>query len=65
MFYIDETVLPEAANTTPIKGALYAAIYVEFKGAAFSEKYKTTTPEQRVEKMNEFAWRWLEDRGYK
>jgi len=64
LFKIDETVLPEAANTNPIKGALYAAIYTEFKGSAFSDKYKTLTADQRMQSINDYAWAWLNTRGY-
>lgn len=65
LFSIDETVLPEQANTNSIKVALYAAIHEEFKGAAFSERYKTLTIEQRMQSINDFAWQWLEDRGFR
>jgi hypothetical protein len=63
-FSIDEKVLPEKANKTNIKLALYAALHEEFKGAAFSTSYKHLTPEKRIQQMNNFAWKWLEDRGY-
>lgn len=65
LFCIDEEVLPSAANTTPIKGALYAAIHEEFKGAAYSETYKRLTPQQRMQSINDYAWNWLNDRGFK
>lgn len=65
LFCIDESVLPSSANTTPFKGALYAAIHEEFKGAAYSEQYKTLTPEQRMKSINDYAWKWLEERGHK
>ena len=65
LFIIDETVLPELANTIPIRGALYAAIYGEFKGAALSESYKNFTIEQRMKAINDYAWKWLTDRGFK
>lgn len=63
-FSIDENILPEKANKTPIKLALYAAIHEEFKGAAFSKAYKNLTPEQRIQRVNDYAWKWLTDRGY-
>jgi hypothetical protein len=64
LFCIDEAVLPAAANRAPIKGALYAAIHEEFKGAALSEHYGRLTPEQRMAKINDYAWKWLKDRGF-
>jgi hypothetical protein len=64
LFCIDEEVLPAAANTTPLKGALYAAIHEEFKGAAYSEGYKTLTVKQRMQSINDYAWQWLKDRGF-
>jgi len=65
LFCIDEKVLPTAANTTPLKGALYAAIHEEFKGAAFSDAYKNLTVQQRMQAINDYAWKWLSDRGFK
>jgi hypothetical protein len=65
LFCIDEKVLPASANKNPIKGALYAAIHEEFKGAAFSERYKTLTVEQKMQSINDYAWKWLDDRGLK
>jgi len=64
-FCIDEKVLPSKANTTPLKGALYAAIHQEFKGAAYSDSYKKLTPAQRLQALNDYAWKWLNDRGFK
>ena len=63
LFCIDEAVLPNAANTTPLKGALYAAIHQEFKGAAYSDTYKTLTVQQKMQSVNDYAWKWLSDRG--
>lgn len=65
LFCINEKVLPAGANKTPIKAALYAAIHQEFRGASTSERYMKLTPEQRMQKINEFAWKWLNDRGFK
>lgn len=64
LFCIDEKVLPTAANTTPLKGALYAAIHEEFRGAAYSDAYKTLTPQQRMQSINDYAWTWLKSRGF-
>ena len=65
LFCICEKALPSEANKTPIKGALYAAIHEEFKGAAYSDHYKTLTTEQRMKSINDYAWKWLEERGFK
>lgn len=64
LFSINEKLLPVEANNNPTKGALYAAIYDEFKGSAFTEKYKNLTPAQRIEQVNVFALKWLKDRGF-
>lgn len=64
LFKIDETVLPTAANTHPTKGALYAAIYSEFVGSAFSQKYKSLSIKERMQAVNDYAWAWLNTRGY-
>ena len=65
LFCIDVKTLPEAANTTPVKGALYAAIHEEYKGAAYSDKYQNLTAQQRMQSINDFAWTWLLNKGFK
>lgn len=64
LFCIDEKVLPVAANKTPLKGSLYAAIHEQFKGAAFTDSYKNMTVQDRIKAINDFAWKWLEERGF-
>jgi hypothetical protein len=61
-FIINEDKLSVNANTTPIKNALYAAIYDEFKGASVNPKYKKLTPLKRMQKLNDFAANWLTER---
>ena len=65
MFVLDDTQLPESANNTPTKNALYADIYMEFRGASKNPKYKNLTYQQRMEVLNTFAQDWLRLRGYK
>lgn len=65
MFVLDETQLPESAKNTPTKNALYADIYMEFRGASKNPKYKDLTIQQRMKVLNTFALNWLQVRGYK
>lgn len=65
LFCIDEQQLSDKARNTVIINALYAAIYTEFRGAAFNKKYKDLTTKDRLQKLNEFANEWLEQRGLK
>jgi len=64
MFSIDnEFIKPEHRNSSVIN-SLYAAVYDEFKGASRNDKYKKLTYEQRMAKLNEFAEKWLRDKGF-
>lgn len=62
LFVIDETVLPEKAKKPQYRLALYAAMHDEFKGAIESEKYCNMTPAEKMQHINDFAWKWLQDR---
>lgn len=62
-FCIDTTQLSSKANNTDVINALYAAIYLEFRGASENPKYKHLTYLERFNKLNEFANKWLKDRG--
>jgi len=62
LFCIDQQQLPPKARGSDTIMALYAAIYLEFRGADKNHKYKNLTYEQRLNKLNEFAWNWLEER---
>ena len=62
LFCIDEDQLVERARNSHIIGALYAAIHEEFKGASIQDRYKNLTYQQRLEKVNDFAWNWLRER---
>lgn len=44
--------------------ALYAELFNEFKGASINPKYKNLTPKEKLEKVNEFAFNWLKERGF-
>lgn len=65
MFCIDKDLLKPAARKDDVCNALYAAIYTEFSGAVYNADYKDLSNLQRLEKINEFAWKWLEQRGLK
>ena len=64
LFKIDASLLAPEANKSDTINALYAAIYDEFKGAAYNPNYKNLTPKDRMEKLNEFANSWLKERGF-
>ena len=63
VFCIDTTKLKPKANKTDIITALYAAIYTEFSGAVYNSDYSSLTNLEKFEKVNQFANKWLSDRG--
>lgn len=63
LFKIDTEQLPKKANNTAVINNLYADIYTEFSGANENSKYSNMTYLQRIEAVNAFALKWLEDRG--
>jgi hypothetical protein len=64
-FRIKDSELPNSAKNTAVKNALYAAVYDEFVGASENNKYKNLTTLERINKLNEFAQKWLDDKGFK
>lgn len=62
-FIINRSLLKPEANRTDICNALYAAIYDEFKGASSNKIYSDLTPLELINKLNQFAEKWLTDRG--
>lgn len=64
MFVIDDKKLSPKARDIPVKNGLYAAVYEEFFGASENPKYKNLSTLQLFNKMNEFAEKWLKDRGF-
>ena len=65
MFIIDKSLLKPKAQREDVYTALYAAIYTEFSGATYNDDYANLTPLEKMRKLNEFAWKWLEQRGLK
>lgn len=63
LFKINEKLLSKKANRTDIKNALYAAVYEEFKGASKNLLYRHLNPAEKMQKLNEFAVKWLDTRG--
>lgn len=63
-FHIDKSKLKAHAKRDEIYNALYAEIYLEFSGAVNNPVYKDLTPLARIEKLNEFAYNWLKNRGF-
>lgn len=63
MFCIDKSKLKPAAQKNDIMNALYAAIYKEFSGANYNSDYSNLTTIDRLEKVNQFAHSWLNERG--
>ena len=65
LFCIDKSKLSQKACKEDILNALYAAIYNEFSGANYNDDYKNLTALEKLNKVNEFAHKWLSDRGLK
>jgi len=63
-FIIDKTKLKKISGIDNACTALYAELYKEFKGASKNPKYSNLTPKEKMEKLNEFAFNWLKERGY-
>lgn len=64
MFVIDRTQLKSDINVNDVCNALYAAVYTEFLGATDNPIYKDLTNSERFSALNEFAYNWLQSRGY-
>lgn len=62
-FVLDKTQLGSEAQLVDNMNALYAAVYEEFFGATENPKYKNLTPLQKFQKLNEYAYKWLKERG--
>lgn len=62
-FVINSKLLSERANTPTVINALYAAVYLEFRGAVDNPKYKDLNTLEKMQKLNEFAHNWLKTRG--
>jgi hypothetical protein len=63
MFCIDKAKLSQKARKDEIINALYAAIYTEFAGANYNDDYKNLNSLERLTKINEYANKWLSERG--
>lgn len=63
MFHIDTDKLSNKANKSDIILALYSAIYMEFSGAQNNPDYKDLTNLEKLDKVNQFANKWLTERG--
>lgn len=64
LFKIDTKQLPTAANKSWIINGLYAALYEEFTEAATNDKYKNMSNLEKMNALNEFAHRWLKNKGF-
>lgn len=65
LFCIDKSKLSPKACKDEIINALYAAVYMEFSGANYNEEYKNLNFLERLDKVNQFANKWLAERGLK
>jgi hypothetical protein len=65
MFKLDVDQLPASAKNTATMNALYADIYLEFRGASENKKYKSMNLIDRLDAVNQFALTWLDSKGYK
>lgn len=64
-FKINTSELSAKANNSAIINGLYADMYVEFRGADKNPKYSHLTYLERMEAIETYAQKWLEDRGLK
>lgn len=64
MFKLDDAQLPVKARGNAVKNALYADIYVEFLDAQTSDKYAKMDLVQRMQAVNDYAHKWLTDKGF-
>ncbi len=65
LFKIDHEVLPPSARKTEVINDLYVAIFKEFQGAEYSDKYSKMTYQERMVAINEYAKSWLLKKGHK
>lgn len=65
LFKIDVAQLPQKARRSDVVNGLYAAVYEEFKGAAYKDDYSQLTYKERMDALNQYAKDWLEKRGFK
>lgn len=65
LFKINIEQLPLSARRSDIINTLYAYLYLEFRGAEYSEKYANMTYVERMEAVNQYAREWLNKKGYK
>ena len=63
LFCIDKSKIKSQVHKDDACVALYAAIYTEFAGAIYNKDYKDLTSLERLGKVNEFANKWLSERG--
>ncbi len=62
MFVIDKSQIKASVNKDEICNALYGAIYTEFAGASKNPRYQGLNPKTMMEKVNTFAFEWLDER---
>jgi hypothetical protein len=63
-FCINKELIKPQFQTLEVINGLYAAIYDEFKGAIQNDKYSKLTPSEKIQRINEFAYAWLTQRGF-
>lgn len=62
-FVIDKSFIRDGVNKDEICTALYAEIYVEFRGADKHRDYSKLSNLERFDAVNNFAKDWLKKRG--
>lgn len=62
-FIIDRSFIKDGINKDDICNALYAEIYLEFRGANKHHDYSKLSNLQRFKAINDFAQNWLQTRG--
>lgn len=63
-FIINKNYIKSGVNQEQICTALYAEIYLEFRGASKHQNYATMSNIEKFEMLNIFAKDWLKKRGY-
>ena len=62
-FIIDKSLIKAPGRVDEVCTALYAEIYLEFRGASNNPRYCDLNYIDRLQALNSFAEKWLKERG--
>ncbi len=65
LFRINEKVLPDSAKNLETMNSLYLALFLEFQGAEYNDKYSKMNYQERMNQVNEYANLWLDKKGHR